>query len=260
MWMNAFKATVAICLFFVAFLFSKDFSHMPDPKSLMAFFISGLIGLNIGDIFLMKAFTRIGAARTLMIFSFQPIFLGIFGYLIFNQTLDPSKAIAIIFMMACVLTMSYEKFKQEGHWELKGPLYAGLGVLLDSFGILLTRYAFNSDPVITTMEGNFYRCVGAITGFILMAQIKPFRLWATFKSFKRKSRTVVILAAVLGTFVSLTLYLSAVRYGTLAAVSAVVGTGPIFAALIEAIVTKKWPSKYLYFALALFGIGFYLLF
>jgi drug/metabolite transporter (DMT)-like permease len=260
MWMNAFKAVVATLCFFIALLVSKDFSHWPDPKSLMAFFISGLVGLNIGDVYLMKAFTRIGPARTLIIFSFQPIILGFFAYVLFAQELELNKMIAIGFMIACVFTMAYEKFKQEGHWELLGPLYAVLGVLFDSCGILLTRYAFNSDPQVTTTEGNFYRCIGAITGFVIMSQMKPFRLVSTFKSFSKKSKMIVALAALLGTFISLSLYLNAVRYGALAAVSAIVGTGPIFAALFEAIANRKWPSKYLCLALALFGVGFHLLF
>lgn len=256
LWMNAFKAVVAFSFFFVAFLVSKDFSHRPDPKSLMAFFISGLVGLNIGDIFLLKAFARIGSARTLMIFSFQPLILGFFSYFLFSQTLNSQKLVAVFFMVACVFVTSYEKFKQQGNWEIQGPVYALLGVLLDSCGILLTRYAFNSDPAITTMEGNFYRCVGAITGFALLGMVKPFHLWSTFKKMKGVSKTMVFGAACLGTFISLSLYLNAIRFGHLAAVAGIVGAGPIFAAVLESAVQRRWPSIYLYIALCLFIVGF----
>jgi len=260
MWMNAFKACVAVALFGVAYLSTSAFSRVPNITSLMAFFISGVVGLNIGDIYLMKAFSRIGSARTLIIFSFQPIFLGLFGYFIFGQVVDPRKAVAIFFMMACLFIMSYEKFRLDGRWELKGPLYAGIGVLLDSCGILLTRFAFDADQEVSVIEGNFYRCIGAITGFFIMAQVRPFKLVETYKKMKLKSKLVVTAAAVLGTFVSLTLYLNAIRYGNLAAVTAIVGTGPIFAAILESVITKKAPSIYLYLSLSLFGMGFYLLF
>lgn len=260
MWMNAFKACVAVSLFFIAFLSTNGFSRMPNSTALMAFFISGLVGLNIGDIYLLKAFSRIGPARTLIIFSFQPIFLGVFSYFLFDQTVDPKKGIAIFFMIACLFIMSYEKFRADGHWELKGPLFAAIGVLLDSFGILLTRFAFNSDPQVSVFEGNFYRCVGAITGFVIIAQVKPFKLLETYRKMKLKSKLVVTGAAILGTFISLTLYLNAIRFGNLAAVTAIVGTGPIFAAILESIISKKAPSRYLYLSLILFGMGFYLLF
>ncbi len=256
MWMNAFKAGAALICFFIGFLFTKDFSHMPKPESLMAFFISGFVGLNVGDIFLMTAFARIGAARTLMIFSFQPLLMALFAYLVFGQIVTAPKLIAIVFMIACVITMSYEKFREEGRWEIRGPFYAGVGVLLDSVGILLTRYGFNTDPLVGTLEGNFYRVVGAVVGFAVMAQVKPFRMVSTFKVLKPKSRWIVSGAAVLGTFISLSLYLNAVRYGNLAAVTAIAGTCPLLAALLESALAKRWPSKFLILALILFAAGF----
>jgi len=256
LWMNAFKATVAFSFFFVAFLVTKDFSHRPHPASLMALILSGLVGLNIGDIFLLKAFSRIGTARTLMIFSFQPLILGFFAYFMFSQTLSPLRMLAVVFMVACVFLTSYERFRSDGRWEFEGPIYALLGVILDSCGILLTRYAFNTDVALTTSEGNFYRCVGAISGFVILAMVKPFHLWTTFKKMPVKTKSVVFGAACLGTFISLSLYLNAVRYGSLATVAAIVGAGPIFAAILESAYQKKWPSIYLYASLCLFIVGF----
>lgn len=258
-WMNAFKAAVAFICFGISYFFVKDFSRSPSVTSLFAFFLSGLVGLNIADYFLMRAFTRIGSARTLIIFSFQPIMMGLFAFFIFGQEMDLRKILAIVLMMACVFTMSYEKFRQEGAWELKGPIFAFLGVVLDSFGILLTRFAFDTDQAIGVMEGNFYRTIGAVTGFWIMSMVKPFRLVSTYKAMKKKSRWIVLGAAVGGTFVSLSLYLNAVRTGHLAGVTAIVGAGPIFAAIIESIISRRLPSLFLLIALGFFAIGFGLL-
>lgn len=257
--MNAFKAGVALIAFGLAVLISQGISLSWHPTSTGAFLVSGLIGLNIGDIFLLRAFSIMGSARTLMIFSFQPVVLGIFSYLLFSQTVSFVKAAAILFMIGCVFVTSYEKYKQMGHWDLRGPLYALIGVFLDSCGILLTRFAFDSNAGVTVLEGNFYRCVGAVLGFFVMAYFFPFNFFSTLKQFRKREKGVLIAASLGGTFISLWCYLTAISKGNLATISAITGAGPVFAAVLESIVSRQWPSRYLYFAFALFAAGFYLL-
>ena len=259
LWMNSFKASIALIAFSFATYISGGFTRLPDAASLLAFMLSGLVGLNIGDIFLLRAFRSIGSARTLLIFSFQPIFLGVASYFLFNQFVTPTKMLAIFFMMACVFTVSYEKFKLAGRWEILGPLYALLGVLLDSVGILLTRYGFNSDAKVSVLEGNFYRSLGAIIGFFIFSRFVPLNLMKSLKELAHKPKAIVITASFMGTFVSLWLYLTAISRGNLATIAAIVGTGPIFASVIESVISKKWPSKYLFIAFTLFAAGFYLL-
>lgn len=259
LWMNSFKATIALVAFAIAASFSRDWNHTPATISLVAFLCSGLIGLNIADLFLLRAFKSIGAARTLLIFSFQSIFIGFASYILFQQTITASKVFAIFFMIACVLTLSYEKFRSSGKWEIMGPLCALAGVLLDGVGILLTRFAFDFDSQITVFEGNFYRCLGAGLGFFVISQFIPLGLVRSLKVLPKKSRAVVLLASFTGTFLSLSLYLTALSHGHLATVTAIAGTGPIFAGVVESIWAKKWPTIYLYAAFVLFGCGFYLL-
>lgn len=259
LWMNSFKATIALVAFGIATLFSKDFSHSAATMSIVAFMFSGLIGLNFADLFLLRAFKTIGAARTLMIFSFQPIFIGFMSFFLFSQNITTPQVFAIFFMIACVLTLSYEKFRSSGRWEVRGPLYALAGVSLDGVGILLTRYAFDTDLKVTVFEGNFYRCLGAGLGFLVISQFIPLNLFKSLSNLPKRPRNIVLFASFTGTFLSLTLYLTALSRGHLATVTAIAGTGPIFAAVAESIWTKKWPTIYLYVAFALFGCGFYLL-
>lgn len=259
LWMNSFKATVALLAFAIAAFFSKDWNHQPEIRGLLAFLFSGLIGLNLADLFLLRAFKTIGAARTLLIFSFQPIMIGFASYILFGQTISISKVFAIFFMIACVLTLSYEKFRASGRWEIRGPLFALAGVMLDSVGIILTRYGFDSDAQITVFEGNFYRCLGAGLGFFVISQFIPLGLIRSLQALPRKPKTIVMIASFAGTFLSLTLYLTALSHGHLATITAIAGTGPIFAGIVESIWSRKWPTIYLYAAFVLFGCGFYLL-
>lgn len=258
-WMNAFKATVALVAFSVAVLITGDWKDLPAAKSLVAFVLSGFIGLNLGDYFLMKAFQRIGSSRTLIIFSFQPLMMALFAYLVFGQSLFISGFIAILMMMACVFTVSLEGYKKDGHWEIKGPLFAFIGVSLDCVGLLLTRYAFDADDSVSVLEGNLFRCFGAGLGFLFLARFVRFQFKRRLQRFNWRTRALLFGASFGGTFLALWLYLSAISEGHLAKITAIVGSGPLFTAVFEALLYRKFPSKYLWVALGLFLVGFSLL-
>lgn len=259
LWMNAFKASIALFAFSVARLLTSDLSKLPELDSFIFFFLSGFIGLNVGDFFLLKAFQRIGSARTLVIFSFQPLLMASFAYLVFGQELGPKKLVAVFVLIACVLVVSYERFRSEGKWELWGPLFAFIGVLLDCCGILMTRQGFDLDPNVTVIEANFYRCLGAGLGFWILAQFFPFQFTRRFKRFPIRTKALILGASFGGTFVALWLYLSALEIGHLAKITAVVGSAPLFTAAFECLLNRRWPSKYLWISLSLFVVGFSLL-
>jgi drug/metabolite transporter (DMT)-like permease len=84
MWINQVKVAVAFIAFFITLLFTKQFIHIP-ATSWGLLLLSGLAGLCIGDIFLFRTFATLGAGRSLVLYSFQPLILGIYGYFFLNQ-------------------------------------------------------------------------------------------------------------------------------------------------------------------------------
>jgi uncharacterized membrane protein len=91
-----------------------------------------------------------------------------------------------------------------------------------------------------------------------MSRFIKIDLFRIFFKMKYRARFIVFLGGLCGTFISLWMFLKAVSTGHLATVTAIAGTGPVFAAIFEAIVQRKWPTRYLYYAFVLFGIGFWL--
>lgn len=256
MWINAFKSFAALIAFAIAYLITKDFSIAPRGISVACFFMSGFIGLNVADFFMVRAYRLMGPSRALMIFSFQPLFLGLFAFFLFSQDLSLKKLLGIFFMIGCVLSIGYERFRLERKWEIQGPLLALIAMFLDGCGILLTREAFHLDSNVTVLEGNFYRCVGSCVGFFIISRFYKIDLIRKFKRLSTRAQVLVSAGGLLGTFVSLWMYLTAISVGHLATVSAIVGTGPLFAAGFEHLYARKKPSVFFMIALGLFGIGF----
>lgn len=113
--------------------------------------------------------------------------------------------------------------------------------------------------LIDPIEGNFFRCLGASTGFLVLNLFKPLRITDLWLDLSKKSRWVIVFASLSGTFLSLLLYLSAVRIGHLATVSGIAITGPLFAGIIECLTQRRWPSRYLIMSFLLFAVGFSIL-
>ena len=167
LWMNAFKAFVALIAFVIT-LFSFQLWSTPTPITIIALLASGCIGLMVGDIFMLRAMAELGASRMLMIFGLQPFFLGIGGYFLFNQSFSLLNLVGLIFMSLCLYTISLENYKRSGTWQFNG-LFAGLiAILLDAIGIFLTRFSFEKSQGISPIEVNAIRCIGAILGFFFI--------------------------------------------------------------------------------------------
>jgi drug/metabolite transporter (DMT)-like permease len=185
--------------------------------------------------------------------------LGIGGYFFFNQNFSPINILGLISMAICLFMISLESKKSLGHWQWGGILFGLIAIFLDGCGVLLTRYSFESEPNIHSLLVNMYRTIGAVITFFFIHTFKEkVDLIGPFKKLPSRDKKRVLIGSLLGTFISLLLYLTAISKGKLSVVSAVTITGPMFAAVFECVKNKKLPSKYLLASIIFFTIGFYL--
>lgn len=261
--MNLVKNSVALLAFSLVTIIllatgQENWAEL-QSKSILYFLLSGFFGLGIGDWFLLKGFQRIGSARAILVFSFQPLLLSLEGFLFFNQELTKNQGIAIFFMTACVWTISYEKFKESGHWEWQGILYSIVGVLLDNIGVVLSRKGFDLSPGISAFGANTFRAAASLPPFICLAYLYKEKFWHSFRILPLKFKLQASSAGFFGTFLSLTCWLTALKIGHIGSLAAVGSFNPVAAAIWEWLLNKKRPTKFLVIALILFLIGFLLL-
>ncbi len=256
-WINCFKATVAFICFAASALILRDGGVAPDTIPL--YLLSGALGVFMADHFLCEAFSRLGAARSLMIFSFSPLFVAGWSYLFFGEALPLQKFIAILFFMACVLTVSFEKFRQEGHWESVGLLMAFCGVIFDGLANIVTSYAFKQAPENGVFSVGALRAGGGFLTFLLLSPYLKVHLLKNYQQLSRRKKHLALLASVLGTFVSLSLWLAAVKHGNLTTLVALSGITPLMAAFFEIMRKKTKATRYLLVAFIFFLFGFYFL-
>ncbi|MFK8137558.1 MAG: DMT family transporter [Bdellovibrionales bacterium] len=253
-WTNYFKASIASVGFLLLAYFSNSL-YLPEWDSIGFLALSGIIGLCIGDMFLLKAFTLLGPGRTLIVFSFHPVFTGIGGYFLFEQNVYWNQFIAIACMVGCLIFLGRENIDKRKSWAF-GPLSIAIfAIVLDASGVILTRSAFEADPQLDSSLANFIRAIFCCMAFSIYSIKRPIRLIDSFQSLPNNKKLLIFGGSLIGTFFSLYLYLSAVKIGHIATVSAISATAPIWAGIFEFIFFKQKPTRFFLLAVVFFLIG-----
>lgn len=258
MWINQVKACVALIGFGLAMLLTQKMISV-DIYPTMLLLSSGLAGLCIGDIFLFRAFATLGAGRSLVLYSFQPLMLGIYGFFFLNQFFSLNQTLAVICMLICIFIFMLERNHSTGSWDMKSFMWAFLGITLDAFGVMLTRSAYEIAPGLETFQVNFIRCAGALIGFLLINPKSYISVFNDIAALRKIEQSLVIGSAICGCFLSLTLYLAALKHAHVGTLTSIAITGPVWVSLLECVYHKKMPNFFLLGAFAFFLIGFYLM-
>jgi drug/metabolite transporter (DMT)-like permease len=261
LWTNAFKTALAAFAFVIAFAATgAPGIEAMKLSSLLLLMASGLIGLSAADWFLLNAYHRMGTARTIMVYRFQPLYLALIAFLTLGQTLNTRQSCAILLLISCILILSHEQKTKQGQWDFKGLLIALAGMVLDGSGIILTRLSFDLSPGLPSNLANLVRMATAGIAFALWAQVRPIGLLPRFLALSTQHQLVAVVGSLLGTFVGLSLWLKAVQLApNVASIAAVGGLSPVIAVFIEAVLEKKWPSNHAVMALGVSLAGFILL-
>jgi drug/metabolite transporter (DMT)-like permease len=258
MWINQIKVFTAFVAFAIALMVSKNFVSVGAyPTTLLL--LSGLSGLCFGDIFLFRSFATLGAGRSLVLYSFQPLMLGIYGYFFLSQFFSINQTLAVLCMIICIFIFMLERNKSTGSWDVKSFSWAFLGISLDAIGIMLTRSAYEIAPELETFQVNVIRCLGALIGFFLISPKSYAGVFNDFMGLKKREKSLLLASGFFGCFLSLTMYLAALKYAHVGTLTSIAITGPVWVSMLESIYYKKAPNRYLLGAFVFFLTGFYLM-
>lgn len=258
MWINQVKVLTAFVAFLIAMFFAEKFVSL-QPATIGYLVLSGFAGLCLGDIFLFRAFTTLGPARSLVLYSFQPLMLGIYGYFFLQQTFTVNQTLSVICMVVCIFIFMLERNKTTGSWDMKSFIWAFLGISLDAIGVMLTREAYESNIELQTFQVNVMRCIGALSGFLLISPKSYITVAKDFVVLRKREMSLVIGSAICGCFLSLTMYLAALKYAHVGTLTAIAITGPVWVSLLECLYHRRLPNLYLMMAFCFFLTGFYLM-
>lgn len=195
-------------------LFSRGYLIPIDASSSTWFwlFISGIVGIVLGDLLLFEAFVRIGARTSMLIYASVPPLSGIISYFILGEAMTFMQIIGMIIttigICIVILDNNGEEKKMKLNHPLLGILLAFGGALGQALGYVIGKYGLKSyDPFAATQ----IRLIAGIISFSLIFTIKGH--WPAFISIFKKPKQLqpVVIGSFFGPFIGISISLYAVQ-------------------------------------------------
>lgn len=175
-------------------------------------FISGLVGLVIGDLLLFEAFVRIGARISMLIYASVPPMSGLLAYILLGESMNLQQVIGMIVTMAGIATVILVKEagnKVKLSHPVAGILLAFGGAFGQALGYIIGKFGLENYDAFAATQ---IRLLAGIVGFSIMFTIRG--TWKSFfEAFKEKrAMGFVTLGSFFGPFLGISLSLMAIKY------------------------------------------------
>lgn len=202
--------------------------------------VSGLIGFVIGDLFLFQAYLEIGSRISMLIMALSPPLTALLGFITMREVISfygiVGMVITILGIFVVVLVKNPEGNNFKFSKSIKGIVYAFIGALGQSFGLIFSKMGMGSyDPFAATQ----IRIISGIIGFTLVFLFM--NKWDKLKeAIKNKGALKYLLAGSLfGPFLGVAFSLLAIQYTTTGISSTITSIIPVLIIPLSIYVLKE---------------------
>jgi drug/metabolite transporter (DMT)-like permease len=237
--LNLFKNVLGVVLMVLTILLLQG-AHWPAiPLSeLPLILLSGVLGIAAGDTLYFRALNAIGASRIAVAQTlYSPFVIGL-SLMFLGERLRPAQFLGVALVLCGILLVTYTRAggRVDAHALRAGVGTAVLAMLFMAVGIviakpMLTRYDFMWVVMLRILGGAVGMLMVVIwrrSGGELMAAYRGVRHWPQ-----------VIVGAVMGTYISMLLWLAGYKY-TKASIAAVINeTAAVFILLLAVMFLRE---------------------
>lgn len=226
--LNVDRLILAILLLLLT-IFAFGIGFSTTNTQMLYLFISGIIGLVLGDTFLLAAFKSIGPRITMLIMSFNPAVAAIFAFFMLGETLGLPIIIGMALTLAGITLVVMEKQKTKTKFKVtpKGVIYAFLGAFGQAFGLVFSKMAFLEGDI-NSLTASLYRMLAALLiivplGIIMKQYSNPIKIYLKDK----KLFLLVTIGSIIGPYLGITLSFIAAINTKIGVASTLLATVPI---------------------------------
>jgi drug/metabolite transporter (DMT)-like permease len=221
-----------------------------EPRTALFLAASGMMGLFIGDLALFKSYSLIGARVVMVIMTFNPILVALFGFIFLGERLNLNQLLAILITCIGILLVIYKPIKRESqdkevakvknseiskeNWK-KGLFYALVAMVAEATGILFTKIgSVQYDAFATTQV----RHIPALIAFIIFISIRG--EWKKVKSVVAEKGTMMyITLGTLAATMGVVALVEAMKFTKMGVVTTIAATSPILILPISIFIFKE---------------------
>jgi drug/metabolite transporter (DMT)-like permease len=190
--------------------------------------VSGFVGFVLGDLFLFKSYTIIGAWFAMLIMTLAPPLAALFGWVFLGETMDVKSLSGMILTLIGITIALFSKDHENNriaiHKPFTGILFAFLGALGQALGIVFSKYGMQEYSPFPSTQ---IRLITGIAGFLLIITLSG--RWNTvFAALKdRKGMAIITTGSFFGPFLGVTFSLVAVKHTSAGIASTIMAMVPI---------------------------------
>jgi drug/metabolite transporter (DMT)-like permease len=246
----------------ISYTFYLDTWDTINQDFLVTIFLSGVIGIFLGDTLLFVALQKIGPRRNNILFSLAAPFTVILNIVFLNEIMSLINLIGcIIVFFGVLVAIAYGNSKDKNHrWEVvEGNLYIGVtfgvgAALCQAIGLIMMKpiLSMGADPIASASLRTLISCIFLALTFFLNYEIFKTKTKLTYKIVGQS-----IISGFLGMALGMSLLLIALQKADAGIVATLSSTSPIMILLLIWLITRKLPTygAWIGTVLAIIGSG-----
>lgn len=208
--------------------------------------LSGVIGLALGDGLLMWAHVKIGPRLSMLIMSLVPIVTTSVAWVIFQETIEWIKVLAILITVAGVSYVVMERRpKKKGGFNVTffGIMLGVGGMLGQAIQLLIAKDAMvNMEGENVALSATYIRILWG-TGAIWLVSLQRYRMKATARAFRdRKFMTYTLIGTSVGPFLGVWASYIAIEFAPIGIASTLMALAPLVMIPTSYFVFKEKPT------------------
>lgn len=227
--LNLFKGLIASFLLVLTLAFQRELFVSVELRAVLLLGVSGAVGIGLGDTAYFEAINCLGARRALLLVMLAPPLAGLTAWVFLGERLGASAWGGIALTIAGVAWVITERYAEADGRPSRLLRGVGMGVvasLAQVAGAVLSRAAF-AQTAVTPLMSALLRMAAACVVLIVWVVAARSRRQRTHE---RSHRVwgLAALAAVVGTYVGISLQQFAFKYTNTGVAQTLLSTSPLF--------------------------------
>lgn len=237
--LNAFKNILAIVLLIPTLWVSGQTLLVPASTNVyITLFLSGIIGIGIGDTLFFKSLNELGAGLTGIVLCMYSPFIIVFSYLFLSENLTNLQMTGALLIITAVLIATIQR-KPEGVTRrnvVYGITYGILASAAMAAGVVIMKPLLDTYSVIWVAE---IRLLGGIATLILILLFHPRRRMIMDSLIKTNNWHYVMGGSFFGAYVAMIIWIAGIKYTQASIASALNQTSTIFIFIFAGLILRE---------------------
>jgi drug/metabolite transporter (DMT)-like permease len=238
--LNLFKNVLGLVLFTATLvLVSGPAERGVAGRTYLMLLASGALGIGLADTFFFMTLNRVGAALQAILTTLYSPSIIVLSTIFLGETLAPLQVFGVALILGAVLSVGFvrgprEPVPRRTLWA--GMLYGIAATSTQAVSIVMIKPILEESPLIWA---SCWRLVGGVLTTAVLLPLLPGEMRNLRALADRRIRPVMISASVIGSYLSLMVWLAGMKYTQASIASALNQTATLWTFLLAALLLKE---------------------